>query len=293
MRLSEIAKAVKETQQPRNCFNILIYAEPKTGKTELAGTIAKVPWIKTVHWFDVENGSDTLTRMALEGKLTPEETEKIIVYKIPDLPEEPRAMETVMKCLTIKKDLIICEEHGKINCVACKDAAGTKDFQGQTFNIAKCTTEDVIVIDTMSALAISILNYYCRGKPDDFKPGWDEYGAQGRMLADAGLVIQNAATNFICTAHSISVDYEENDKELEKLYPQVGTKNFSRTFAKHFSHVLYLELKLGMHKGGSSSTYRKDTVTGSRGGWKLEDQKGMDLSVLFTNLDIKPKAKGK
>lgn len=291
MNLSAIVAAVKETQQPKNCFNMLIYGEPKTGKTKLMATIAKVPWIKRVFWFDIENGSDTLVTMALNGELKAEETDKITVYQIPDMPSEPRAMETIMKCLTVKKDLIICEEHGKINCVACKDAAGSKEYQGQLFNIAKCTTEDVIVIDTMSALSISILNYYCLGKGDYFKPGWDEYGPQGRVLADAGLVIQNASTNFLVSAHSISVDYEENDKELEKLYPQVGTKNFSRTFAKYFSHVLYLELKLGLHKGGSSSTYRKDTVTGSRSNWKLEDQKNLDLSMLFSSLDIKPKRK--
>jgi len=291
MQLTEIAKVVKESGQPRNCFNILIYAEPKTGKTELAATISKVPWIKNVYWFDLENGSDTLIRMALEEKLKVEHTDKITVYKIPDMPDIPMVMETMMKVLTVKKDLIICNEHGKINCVACKDAAGTKEFTGAPFNIDKCTTEDVIVIDTMSALGTSILNYYCLGKPLGFKPGWDEYGPQGRVLGDAALVIQNAKTNFICLAHSISVDYEENDKEIEKLYPQVGTKNFSRTFAKHFSHVLYLEIKLGLHKGGSSTTYRKDTIAGSRNGWRLEDQKDLDLSTLFSVLNIKPKEK--
>lgn len=286
MNLNQIAKAVKETQQPKNCATILIYGDPKSGKSELAATVAKVPWVKNVYWFDIENGSDTLITMVHKGKLTEAQASKIQLISVPDTPEEPRAMETVMKALTVKKDQLICEEHGKIGCVICRD----KQAPTVPFNIDKCTEEDFIVVDSGSALGISILNYYCKGKPSDFKPGWDEYGAQGRVLGDFGLVIQGARTNFIVIAHSISVDYTENDKEIEKLYPSVGTKNFARTFAKYFSHVIYLEIKLGLHKGGSSSLYRKDTVTGSRGEWRLEDQKETDLSLLFSSMDIKPKA---
>ena len=109
------------------------------------------------------------------------------------------------------------------------------------------------------------------------------------MLTDAHLVIQNASTNFISLAHIVGVEYKENDKETEKIFPQVGTKNISRTAAKYYSHVVFLEMKMGLHRGGSGTDYRKDVITGSRGGWRVEDRKELDLSVLFSTMDIKPK----
>ncbi len=39
---------------------ILIYGPPDGGKTHLGGTIAKVPSIKKVYWFDLEGGAETL-----------------------------------------------------------------------------------------------------------------------------------------------------------------------------------------------------------------------------------------
>ena len=297
MKLSELVKAIHETGQPANCFNILIYGDPKTGKTELAGTVAKVPWIKNVYWFDLENGSDTLIRMVRDGRLSTEQAEKITVYRIPDIPSVPRAMETMLKCLTVRQDHMICEDHGKINCVRCQESYGTKPhFSGQLFNLSNCTTEDVVIIDSGSALATSTLNFYCMNQPVDFKPGWDEYGPQGRVLDDVSLIIQNAKTNFILITHTLTVEPKKKDpngKEVvgaDKIFPLFGTKNTSKKIAKYFSHVIYLEMRLGLHRGGSSTDYKADVITGSRGGWQLEREKELDLSTLFATMNIKPKA---
>lgn len=286
-KLTDIAKAVRETGKPANMWSLLIYGPPKIGKTELAGTIAKVPYIKRVHFFDLENGSETLEKMFREGKLKDEHAEKINVYKLPDTRQYPIAMETIMKILTVKEDHVICEAHGKISCVAC--ATKTQDGKvdklvGQSFNIRNCGDEDVIVIDSGSQLGNSVLHYYLRGKDRDYKPGWDEYGPQGLVLTDALMVVQNARTNFIVCTHEISVETEENDTKVDRFYPLIGTKNFSLVCAKYFSHVAYLEKKMNMHRGGTGSTYRKDVITGSRAGWRLENAKELDLSVLFEQL---------
>lgn len=288
MRLNEIAKAVKELGKPADCWSLLIYGSPKIGKTQLAATIAKVPTIKTVYWFDIENGSETLITMVRNRVLSEEQAAKIVLYKIPDTKELPMAMETILKCLTVRADHMICEAHGKINCVACatKNATGQVDkFTGTPFNITKCTADDVVVIDSANALGVSVLNYYLRGKSVDYKPGWDEYGPQGLVLTDVLLTIQGARrTNFIATTHELSITTEENDKEIDRYYPVIGTKNFSLQCGKYFTHIAYLEKKLGRHVGGTSSVYRKDVLTGSRGGWRLEDQKDLDLSLLFAQL---------
>ena len=284
-KLTDIANAVRQTGKPANMWSLLIYGPPKIGKTELAATIAKVPYIKRVHYFDLENGSETLTKMFREGKLKDEHADKIIVYKLPDTRQVPIAMETIMKCLTVREDHVICETHGKISCVVCatKQADGkTVDkLVGQTFNIRNCGEEDVVVIDSGSQLGNSVLHYYLRGKDRDYKPGWDEYGPQGLVLTDAMMVVQNSRTNFIVCTHEISVETEENDAKVDRFYPLIGTKNFSLVCAKYFSHVAYLEKKMNRHTGGTSSTYRKDVITGSRAGWRLEVAKELDLSVLF------------
>lgn len=287
MKLSDIARAVKETGKPANTWSLLIYGDPKSGKSRLAGTIAKVPYIKRVHYIDGENGSEVLETMVRTGVLSMEDAEKVNVYKIPDTPDNPMFFETGMKMLTEKKDLTICEPHGKVHCVVCADKDNFNKpvkFKGQTFNISKCTDEDVVVIDSGSQLGASVLAYYCKGKPIDFKPGWDEYGPQGRVLSDMLSVIQNAKTNFIVITHQLLLEIEENDKKFDKLYPLMGTKAFSLNVAKYFGHVAYLHKAMNLHKGGTGSTYRKDVITGSRGGWQLESAKSPDLSLLFEAL---------
>ena len=43
--------------------------------------------------------------------------------------------------------------------------------------------------------------------------------------------------------------------------------------ARGFGTVIYMELKLNKHVGGSSTTYKANHVTGSRLNVKLEDSK--------------------
>lgn len=286
--LSDIAKVVREIGKPPGTWSLLIYGPPKMGKTRLAATIAKVPYIQKIAFFDLENGYETLVTMVKDGLLTDEQAKKITIYAIPDTVQVPMAFETIMKCLTVRQEHIICELHGKISCVDCaiKNEKGQVDkLTGQVFDIRTFGKEDVVILDTASQLAHSTLSYYLLGKPAGYKAGWDEYGPQGRDLNNALCIVQRARTNFIVTAHELGIEFKENDEEHEKIYPLIGTKNFSRTAAKYFSHVAYMHKHLGLHKGGTSSTYREDLVTGSRGGWKLEQTKDLDLSKLFAQLN--------
>ena len=70
MKLSQLLKA---SNQIKPNHSILLYGPPKTGKTQLVGTAAKIKEFDKIVWIDLENGSETLLHMGLK----PEELEKI------------------------------------------------------------------------------------------------------------------------------------------------------------------------------------------------------------------------
>lgn len=314
MRLSDIAKAVKDTGKPQDCWNAIIYGDPKVGKSRLAATICKVPYIENVHFFTVENGTETLLNMLRDKVITEEHANKIIVYDIPDTPKDPYGFETISKIITSEQNWVICEKHGRCSCDECatrgpeqKISGATArgkilEFTGQKFNLAKCTKNDVVIVDNLTQLSRSILAWTLKGKDYEFKPGWDNYGPQGRVLGDVLSIMQACVnTNFIATSHRCGIDFtatgqrataEESateDSVTTKYYPSVGSKNFSLIAAGFFSHVIYVEQRLNVHKAASRTDYHPDILTGSRGGWRLEEQKELDLSVSFEKIFGIPK----
>lgn len=277
MKLSELAKAV--TKQQAN-HSVLIYGPPKSGKTELIGTAARIPEIHRIFWFDTENGSETLLNMGL----TEEEMAKIILFKLPDTRENPIAIETMLRAFSAKTPINICDAHGVVNCVHCKDGG---KFTGEAFRLADCTHYDLVVVDSGSQLGDSALNAACKGKPVEFKPGFDEFGAAGKYLADICSVMQQAHhTNFVVATHEIAL---EGDDGKDRMYPLMGTKNFSMKVAKYFGTVVYCHMKMNKHVAGSSSTYRSDVLTGSRLNAKIESAATPDMrSILIEGGILKP-----
>lgn len=281
--LIALAEAIKtEQERPKN-QTLLIYGHSTTGKTKLAATIAKVPWVKRVVWFDFENGADTLFTMLRNGSLTQEEASKIILFKIPDTPESCMAYETTLKIFaTSKKVWKICSLHGRADCEECLKTKAS--MQGE-FCLSQMTPEDFIVADTISQVGDSILNYACRGKGQGFKAGWDEYGLQGRELNTFLTVVQAASyCNFICTAQALVAEYEELGKVREKIFPLCGTKPFSYKVSKYFGHKIYLSMENKAHKAGSATSYKMDVLTGSRADWRIEDLQSPGLHILYQEL---------
>ena len=118
----------------------------------------------------------------------------------------------------------------------------------------------------------------CLGKDIGFKPSFDEYGQAGFWLSDILSVVQQCHnTNFVVITHEL-VDTEEiNGKQTDKIFPLMGTRAFCRKVSKYFGTVAYFHIKMGKHTAGSSSTYKSDTMTGSRVNAVLEKSK--DLSM--------------
>ena len=278
MKLSQLVAAnnvANAAQQAARRHSILLYGKPKVGKTELAGTLAKIPAVNNIYWFDLENGSDTLAYMVERGKLTVEQADKITLIKVPDLRDTPTAMDTLLRSICTRAAVKICEEHGRVGCPDCTKA--NKEFV--QFDHKSLGPNDWIVIDSLSQAGVSAMNMACLGKDAGYKPTFDEYGLQGKWLSDLLTTVQAAPyCNFLCITH---VQLLEEDDGKEVYAPLCGTKNFSSGCAKYFGTVIFVEMKMKQHKAGSSTSYNAQTQAGSRIGLLLEKEKDLDLSIVL------------
>lgn len=244
-----------------NIHHILLFGPPKSGKTQLAGTLAA---LFNLHWFDLENGYETLLKLPSEQK------ERVEIVSIPDTRSFPIAIETMLK--VIKGGIFeICEAHGKISCAICR-----KESLGfSTVNTKEFTEKDVVVVDSLTQLTNSAIAHITKNQPEDYRLTYEDWGNLGKLM-DAFLShVQNAPFNVVCISHETETEME--DGKL-KLVPTAGTRNFSRNTARYFGEVIYCEVKNRKHIAASSTTYANNILTGSRTGVVLE---GSELSSLL------------
>lgn len=271
MNLADLAKRVT-AKKPNH--SILLYGQPKTGKTKLVGTAAQLPEIERIFWFDGENGSETLLHMGL----TEEELSKITLFSITDTRDTPRFIETCLKAFSSKAPISICDIHGKVGCVECQKAGSPSS----EFNMSSLTHKDLVVIDSGSQLGDSALAMAMAGKPVEAKPGWDEYGLQVKWLGDILGVMQAAHfTNFIMITHVIPIEEEMNGVKKDRYYPLVGTQAMCQKVSKYFGTVMFVEIKMGKHTAGSGSLYKNDATTGSRVNAKIELGKELSMKSIL------------
>ena len=263
MKLSEYKKAAAR--------HILLYGPPKSGKTAAYGKLAD-KYHLTI--FDCEDSVKTLLNPAL---IDPATLQNIDLLHIPDKQTYPIAIETMLKLLK-PGNSVVCYEHGKVNCPECKKnpaAVYTEVNLGEFRN-----DRDVFVIDSWSQLCESAMNYIMRAQITaenfDAKPGWDEYGKQGRILERIGSMIQTAPFNIICVSHEMMLEMEDKSK---RIVPISGTSNTSKVFAKYFDDVVYCSVDNGKHKFTSTTTGKPGVLAGSRAGVELKA--GDSLHRLF------------
>lgn len=278
MDLLQLKKAAAKIQPNHS---ILIYSPPKAGKTALAGSACQIKEINKIYWFDLENGVETLMTQGY----TDEEMQKIVVIKIQDTRDSPIAIETMLKTLTSKTPVKICELHGRVDCAECLKAGNPSI----SWHLSQCTHNDLVVLDSGSQLGDSAMSAACLGKPNMFKPTFDEYGMVNKWLGDICSIIQQCAnTNFVVLTHEIAL---EDDEGKDRIFPLMGSKPFSMKCAKFFGTVVYLHKKLGKHVAGSSSTYRPDVLTGSRIKVALEKSKEPTMrDILIDGGILRPKS---
>lgn len=261
--------------------HICVFGPPKLGgKTYLVGSLAKYGF--KLKYFDLENGRETLLQLPLAAQ------ENIEVYRIPDTKEYPIAIETIMK--VVKGNLCkICWEHGKIDCALCLKEGPKAEWTSICLN--DLAEDEIAVIDSVTQLSNSAMNHIGLGKPDTWKPEWENYRTQGAMLDRIFSTVQNAPWNCIVITHELSLKMED---DRERIVPICGTREFGRNFAKYFGDVVYCEVKNRKHVAASSTIYSPNILTGSRTGVEIEKQEpvkpGEELLEGLVKLFRKPDA---
>lgn len=246
--------------------HVCVFGPPKSGKTELVGKLA-------LHfnllWFDLEEGWKTLLKLPQEAK------ERVELIRIPDKRSFPIAAETMPK--VIKGSLTkICEAHGKVSCALClKDA---KPFTSVELN--KLSSDTIVVLDSGTQLANSVMAHITKNQPEDYKYEWDDYRKQGTQMDLFLSEVQQATFNFVFITHEAEVEMEDGRK---KIVPVAGTTNFSRNTAKYFDHIVYCNVKNLKHTFSSKTTDSNMILTGSRLDFDIASEAEQTLLAIFQN----------
>ena len=248
---------------------VLVYGEPKSGKTELAARLAEK--YKLV-FIDLENGYETLLKLPKEWQ------ERIEILSIPDTKVFPIAIETMLKIVTGSK-VEVCDTHGKVACALCKKDNGTFT----TVELNALQDDTIVIVDSLTQLSNSAMNHLTKTQDDTYKPEWTDYRNQGQLLDKFLSQVQQAKYNIVCITHVVETELEDGRK---KLVPVCGTTAFSRNTAKYFDHVVYCEVKNKKHNFASSTTYANNILTGSRTDIALEGSATPNLLTIFAEQSV-------
>lgn len=263
MKYTEVAQ--------RKAQHLCIFGDPKSGKTELAASIAK--FFKRVVWVSMDNGHTVVF------KLPKEDLEKFEFIILPDTKEFPVAIDT---CLKIVSGSLthICNRHGQVRCSICvRDKV--EDGGWTDINVSELSLDEVIVFDHMSQMSDSAMNFITKSKPLDYRPEWSDYSYQGALLNKFMMNIQQAPYNVVIITHTCETEMEDGSK---RLVPLAGTVNFSRNMGKYFDHIIYCRVANKVHAFGSATTYAASVLTGSREDIVLETQNKKDITTRPTLL---------
>lgn len=288
MNLLDLKKQIVEAEKDPANFEkfigeahaTLLYGESKSGKTQLAATLAELDWFEEVIFFAPEKGvSDTLLAMNADGRLSDKALGKITVINIVDTRQKPNGFETIIKFLTKPADTHkICAAHGVIGCGEClKNKAFFYEL-----SYSKMTKRSLLVIDSLSQTGESAMNVIIKKQDVTYKPQLDDYGGQGKMIRDLLSTIQAVEyCHIIAITH---VDMFEDEAGKKRYYPLCGTSKMSPNIAKYFGTVITTRIDAikKTHTAASSSTFSAMFQTGTRTNVSLENAPSADLKYIYS-----------
>lgn len=245
MKLTDIIDSTRE--------RVLVFGGPKAGKTELVARLAEEFYLD---YFDLENGYKTMRKLPKAWQ------ERINLYQIPDTRIWPVAISTMLKVIT-GLPTTFCVKHANTQCASCK-----KDgLPYETVELNALPADHIVCVDSGTQLALSAMSHIKKGQDELAKPVWEEFASQGMLMDKFLSQVQHAHFNVCFITHEVEAELENGGK---KLVPVAGTREFSRSTAKYFDHVVYCELKNKKHTFGSATDYAMSVLTGSRGDIAIE-----------------------
>lgn len=266
--------------KPSAARHIMVYGPPKVGKT-----LSYLKLLKYGYKLWILDGEDSIKSawaVDKEGNrfITDEELENVELIRLPDTMIYPIMGETVLKIIK-GGECKVCHAHGKVSCPICaKDPAA----HITTIDVNKFGPKDILVIDSTTQLGNSFIFHIKKNDiaknvmADDLKLEWDEWAKQGFLLDRVFSIVQNAPWNCIATSHEEAVKMQDKS---ENIAPKMGTRNFSRTSAKYFDDVVYIDKVNNKLKMYSDAQYRDNIITGSRAGKLVEKEGSRGLIELF------------
>lgn len=255
-KLSEVSDQVAK--------KVLVYGASGSGKTRAVGQLANK---YNLIWLDGENGWETLKQLPKEAQA------RIELIRIPDTKDLPMFAETVAKILT-GAPCKVDDATGKVN-----HPLREKDKRPYTeVHMAEVDRDTILVIDSITQLVSSVTFQIIKGKPDDYKLDWDDWGNLGVVMNKLLTYIQAARYHVVAITHENIVT---NVDKSEAIVPVGGTRNFSRNTGKYFGDVVYMEVKNKKHMAASSTVFSNKISTKSRTDVALEKDAEVDLLKLF------------
>lgn len=249
MKLDQFTENLAQPgQEPKQMA--LFYGDSFAGKTYAVGQFARK---YNLIWFDLEQGATTL------ATAIPKEFHKNVeLIQVQDTMEEPIATKTLLKVVKGDKAVKINPNTGAI-WSEIKD----KDIEPIVLDMPNLDTNTVLVIDSLTQLSDSSMAHFLGRIPElgYKKKEYAHYDQQGLYLKNLFVCCQRLKCHVVFITHQENIEQEDGS---EKITPTGGTRNFARTIARKFDHVVHCKVHNRKHSYNSTTSKDHRVIAGSR-----------------------------